>query len=340
MGIRGLNTCISKSAPHTIVPVRWDNWCYKRLGVDIQCFLYRALANHLCPLEIIAAQIAEFRRLQIEPVYVFDGKPPSEKDSVVSKRKFERAIALKRCEELRESLNRETNSAVRDSILVKIREIESEFPNLTYEIKDEIKQFLYACGVMFVAPTCEADSILAYWCKRGVLDGVVSFDLDFIPRGCNLLVPKHISEAPGASWIQYEPSRIIRGLSLDESRFVDLCVLMGSDYTPTLSIVPWKLALSALQRNESLCDIWARHTFCNWRRADSKDRLENELEMFYKAKIILKGFGDTPESLMESIQWSKWDAGIQEPEMATLDGFKKAHPEWDTQWWNLFLHRV
>jgi len=340
MGIRGLNTCISKTAPHSIIPVKWDDWANKRLGIDIQCFLYRALAKHLSPIDIIAEQIAHFRLLKIEPIYVFDGKPPSEKDSVVNKRKIERSEAMKRCHDLRESLNHETDIENQKLILLKIREIESEFPNLTYEMKDEIKKFLYAAGIMFVAPACEADSILAYWCRRGILDGVVSFDLDFIPRGCNLLVPKHITSRPGDTWNFFNPIKIKEALHLDESQFVDLCVLMGSDYTPTLSIVPWKLALTSLQRNESLCDIWARHTFCNWRRQDSHEQLESELEIFYKAKLILKGFGDTPESLMENIQWDKWNAGLQESEQASLDEFKKAYPNWDSQWWTLFLRRV
>lgn len=340
MGIRGLNTCIIKTAPHTITNVEWTDWSGKRVGVDIQCFLYRALATHLAPIDIIAAQIAHFRALNIEPVYVFDGKPPAEKDSVVNKRKLDRSDALKRCDELRLSLNHETCAENRDSILAKIREIEAEFPNLTYEMKDEIKKFLYACGAMFVSPTCEADSILAYWCKHGILDGVVSFDLDFIPRGCNLLVPKHITAVPGTPWNYFNPAKIIRGLSLDESRFIDLCILMGSDYTPSLPIVPWKMALTSLQRSESICDIWARHTFCNWRRKDSQERLESELEMFCRAKMILKGFGDTPESLMEGIQWSKWDAGIQKPEENTLIEFRKTHADWSPQWWGLFMRRV
>jgi 5'-3' exonuclease len=339
MGIRGLHTCLIKTVPYSITTVDWTEWRGKRLGIDIQCFLYRAIANQLKPLEVIANQIAKFKGLGITPVYIFDGKPPEEKNPVNVKRRADRQEAVDLCEELRASLDRETDTEIRDSLVNKIHDLESRFPILTYETKDEIKKFLYATGTMFISPSCEADTLLAYWYRRSVLDAVVSLDLDFLPRGCRLFVPKHIGLGPGDVWSDYNPVTICSALRLTQRQFVEFCVLLGSDYTPNLPIVPWKFVLQNIQRKESMESIWSKHTFCNWRKSDSNSKLESELDLFRKAAAILNGESDSVDCLMESVQWAKWNAGIQDHEEATLDEFRRANADWNSEWWTLFTQK-
>jgi flap endonuclease-1 len=333
MGIRGLNTCISRTIPDQVKPVIWKSLKKGRLGIDINCFLYRALASHLSPLKIIAEQLVKFKQLGITPIYVFDGRPPLEKDLVVVKRKADRleAIALK--ERLQETLLLTTDEKNRESLLKQIHDLESLNPVLTYEVRDEIKKFFYATGTMFVTALAEADSLLAYWYKRNVIDGVVSFDLDFLPRGSVLLVPKQIEEPPGGNWLYYDPVFVRRGLRLNETEFVDFCVLLGSDYTPNLPIVPWKTALHSLQLKESISTIWARHTFSNWRRTDSKDCMNGDLELLLKARDILLGSDERPDTLMEQCQWNKWNSGSKK-EPALLKEFSINYSDWPTTWWS------
>jgi len=333
MGIRGLNTCISRTVSEHVKPVIWKSLKKGRLGIDINCFLYRALASHLSPLKIIAEQIVKFKQLGITPIYVFDGRPPLEKDLVVVKRKADRLEALALKDKLKGSLLLATDEKQRDSLLKQIHDLESLNPVLTYEVRDEIKKFFYATGTMFVTALAEADSLLAYWYKRGVIDGVVSFDLDFLPRGSVLLVPKQIDQAPGDSWLYYDPVFIRRGLRLNEIEFVDFCVLLGSDYTPNLPIVPWKTALHSIQSKESISAIWARHTFSNWRRTDSKNNMVSDLELLLKARDILLGSDERPDTLMEDCQWAKWNGGSKK-EPALLKEFSITYSDWPASWWS------
>jgi len=334
MGIRGLHICIKKTIPETVKSVNWSHWLNKRIGVDISCFLYRALSKGQAPLEAIAQQIAYFRAHKINLIYVFDGKPPSEKDMVNDKRFSERKVATDKCYELKNQLEHETVSERRDLLLVQIRELESRFPILTNGIKEEVKRFLEATGTLFIVPNCEADTLLAYWFRRGVLDAIVSHDYDFIARGCRLLAPRQTLVENMNLWTQwedYDPVVIRDGLGLNESRFVDLCVLMGSDYTPGLPIVPWKIALTALQYKEPIEAIWARHTFSNWRQKDVKARLCGEIDVLFKAKRILGGNDDVPEDMMDLSQWAKWTGGSTVPVPDALHEFKKLYSEFDWQ---------
>jgi flap endonuclease-1 len=332
MGIRGLNTCITRTTPGSIKSVRWADFMDSVIGIDITCFLYRAISSHINPVDVIAEQIVKFKSLKIKPIYVFDGKAPSEKDSVVIKRRNERADALELCSKLKESLKNESDVEIIKELQRKINEIEEKNPVLTYEIKDEIKRFLYITGTTFVTASGEADSLLAYMFKRDIIDAVISLDLDFIARGALLLVPKNIHVSPGETWNQYDPILIRNGLRLSETRFLDLCVLIGSDYTPELAIVPWKTALKSLLSNESITDIWSRHTFCNWRKTDTNIMLINDVIKLNKAKVILSGENDNAENLLDSEQWQRcFVSAAAEPE--GLVKLKKTYAHWDSSWW-------
>lgn len=356
MGIRGLHICIKKTVPLAVSTVNWVDWRGCRIGIDIQCFLYRALSRGQSPLEAIAAQIVYFKNAGINIVYIFDGKPPKEKDALNDKRSLERRQAIKKCDELKGALLNENDADKRVAMEAEIRALESRFPSLTYEMKDEIKKFLYASGTLFICANCEADTLLAYWYRRGIIDAVVSHDYDFVARGCRLLAPPALDQSKlvpildqrkptldltSASpflcelWEDYQPEKIWRSLRLSEAQFVDMCVLLGSDYTPGLPIVPWKSALTAFQHGDTMEMIWARHTFSNWRQVNMKEKLLAELLILRKARRILCGEDDLPESMMEELQWTKWSAGQQKAEPDALNEFKNTYSGWNQSWWTV-----
>lgn len=343
MGIRGLHICIKKTIPDVVTPVDWIKWSNCRLGIDIQCFMYRAISRGIPPIQAIAEQIVFFRQNNIRIIYIFDGKPPVEKEGVSDKRYLDRKDAAVKCINLRLLLKSEFDEKKRCKILEEIRDLETRFPVLSHEMKDEIKQFLYATGTLFICASCEADTLLAYWFRRRIIDAVISYDYDFIARGCTLLAPRQGQQQEQLEqwqqweqWEEFNPIAIREGLHLSESHFRDLCVLMGSDYTPGLPIVPWKSALQALQNDIPLDTIWSRHTFSNWRESNIKQRLSAEIEIINKAKRILGGEDDEPDTMLENTQWEKWNAGVQNPELSSLSYFKKIYSDWDAQWWSIF----
>ena len=302
MGIRGLHTCLLKSAPDVFTAMDWAGAKGRRIGIDIQCFLYRALSNHLDPIELIRSQIQAFTGLEIAPIYVFDGPPPPEKELVTLRRRDERRQAAAKIAELRSRLPN-VSIEEREQIETEIRLLEAAYPQLTYEMKDAIKQIFETCGVDYVNSACEADTVLAHLFRREVIDYVASFDLDFLARGVKLLIPNQITTPPGQTWTMLDPSTISATLGLSGSQFLDLCVLMGSDYTPTLPIVPWSLALRGLQQQMRMDEIWSRHTFSNWRRGGVEQKTVSEIGILRDARDILSGLHDRPDNMIESIQW-------------------------------------
>lgn len=303
MGIRGLNTCLIKTAPHVFATMTWSHG--QRIGIDIQCFMYRALSSHLNPVAVIREQLAAFTALGIRPIYVFDGPPPVEKEAVVAKRRDDRRAAVAKIADLRSQMGDDPETCLR--LENEISLLESAHPQLTYEMKDEIKALFDVHNIDYINSASEADTVLAHLYRRSMIDYVASFDLDFLARGVKLLIPNGIASGPGQNWTLLDPLQIQNALGLTDSQFLDLCVLMGSDYTPSLPIVPWSVALRSLQRHMGLEEIWSRHTFSNWRRpgADVETKTVSEIRLLHDARNILSGQVDRPENMIESFRWGQ-----------------------------------
>jgi flap endonuclease-1 len=264
--------------------------------------MYRALSAKTAPIKVIASQIVAFRQLGINMIYVFDGPPPIEKEQTAETRRDSRKNAAAQIEQLRVKLNElSCDSSDYETVANEINRLEISYPQLTYEMKDEIKSLLDIAGIRYINAKHEADSVLAHLYRREQIQAVASFDLDFLARGVRLITPRNVLDEPGFPWTLIVPEEIYRALGLSEQKFVDLCVLMGSDYTPNLPIVPWSIALQSLRQGMSVERIWSRHTFSNWRRSPCgiAKQTVDELELFKRARMILSGQGEPDDSISE-----------------------------------------
>ena len=86
MGIRGLTGWIKWAAEPSIKEPNWAQWKGKKIGVDILGFLYKAKAQHYSPILYLGRLIAAFKKYDIIPVPIFDGKPPDEKREALKMR--------------------------------------------------------------------------------------------------------------------------------------------------------------------------------------------------------------------------------------------------------------
>jgi 5'-3' exonuclease len=190
MGIRGLTGWIQWAAPSAVdTTIDWTQLRGKRVGVDILGFLYKAKNQRKCVFEMLACLVEAFQRYEIEPVVVFDGKPPDAKKATLQQRSVAFPIT--------------TTAAAPNSLM------------FTSGERELCKQLLYACGVLCLYASGEADDLLAYLSRHGEFDAVFSNDLDLLSRGVeHLYVPPQrssISCLPGdkSGWTHYTLSNIL-----------------------------------------------------------------------------------------------------------------------------------
>lgn len=287
MGIRNLNKWVSTTTPAACTAVSWSDYSGRRIGVDILSFLYRfkhihetdavaatvavAATETATAITVIAEMIRVWRAANIEPIFVFDGKTPAEK----------RLTSMRR----RETKRREGVQGVSSGE------------------RNEVKQFLYMCGIMSLNAEHEADTVLAHLARTGEIAAVVSSDMDFLARGVGHLICPDANN--GSQWTDIHLERILSDADMTYTQFVGMCVLMGCDYAPAIPITPL-VAYWTVRRGQTLTECLMRmgiRTTTAWE----------------KAYRVLKGDDDCWETMLSERQREKWYAGPPPPEPMALD---------------------
>jgi len=308
MGIVGLTKWIqSRSSQDAPRAIDWSVYKGKKLGIDILGFLYRAKSRHHSTLVYVARLVAAFRRHGIHPVPIFDGKAPDEKKSLLQDRAAQRVAATTACNRLERDLRAPgLTEEQRALLLLEVQRVSSATTYFTGEERELVKQLFYICGVTPLNASGEADNALAYLSRRGDLAAVISHDMDLLARGVETLLVPDAYALPGdaTGWTTYSLSHSCSAASLTYAQFVDLCVLMGCDYTHGLARVPPRIAHSLLLQYDITSILLRRGIRC--------------VAPYERAVRMLTGVDDTPASLMNDHQWEKWRSPATEPEWDTL----------------------
>jgi len=317
MGIPGLagwiHGLLSQTSP---LSIDWSIYKGKKIGIDILGFLYRAKSRRCSTLLYVARLVAAFRACGIHPVPLFDGKPPEEKNSLLEERAKQRTDATVQCNKLELDLrSSDLTESHRASLLLNLQALTGATTYFTGEERELVKQLFYICGITPFNASGEADNALAYLSKRGDLAAVISHDMDLLPRGVETLLVPDAYALPGdaAGWTSYSLSDVCAAASLSYAQFVDLCVLMGCDYTHGLTRTPPRIAHSLMLRHGRLRDVLLYKGI-------------RKTAPYERAVLLLTGNHDTPATLMNERQWEKWRAlpspGSAEPEWETLDSLR------------------
>ncbi len=299
MGIRGLAGFLKYKFPTLRRQLHWVGWAGTCWGVDIASILYKAKGAGLDPLTVLASLFVRVRRAGIEPLVVFDGRTPAAKSAVVEKRRVIRLEVEKEITQIRVELAKgdELAEIERAELEVREAELKKKAPKVNREDRDDVKQFLYACGIQFVTAAEEADDLLGYLCRTGHLHAVISADMDMLARGVPTLI---VPESPDTTVMTIlHTAEVLGHLGLSPDQFTAACTLMGSDYTP-----------------QGFRGYEARVACDMVRKGVDLDAL-GLVEALHK----LSGEGVTWESLLSDKQQEKWALGIPPKEVANLQRY-------------------
>jgi len=251
MGVRDLNFLIKRYNRTSIREMSLQGLKGKRIAVDIQLYLYKALLQGRCPIEYIHSQILHLERCRVVPVYVFDGRPPVEKMDEIQKRQVRRSRSLEVIQYLetkvwsalsnastptastvgegdllRDAVGASTNDSV---ILEKINELKRNVVSIHHKTKQAIRYLCNIMGVRYVEDSeYEADQLIGMMYRNGEIDGCISEDNDMLVYGCPKLY--RFYKLNSNYIVEYDLPSILDDLDLTPSQFIDLCILCGNDY--------------------------------------------------------------------------------------------------------------
>jgi flap endonuclease-1 len=274
MGIKNLKVILNQKCQVAINNRKLDSYRGMILGIDISIFLYKYLYNNDDHLEGLTRLNLRLLKNHITPVFIFDGKPPVEKNETLQNRREKRDfLNLKRnlienCinfeknnfEDFKLSVieyiekNDNTYSITDDEIKVLFEKSNEDLEEDSEKLKKKIiyvtqkhietsKKLFDLFGIPYIHAPCEAESLLAILCKKNIIDGCISEDTDILANGGFLFLRNFNADKNTVE--EYCLEGILNSLELTYEEFIDMCILCGCDYTTKIygmgSITAYKI---------------------------------------------------------------------------------------------------
>ncbi|XP_043588400.1 flap endonuclease 1 [Bombus pyrosoma] len=256
MGILGLSKLIADIAPSAIKEQELKHYFGRKIAIDASMCLYQfliAVRSEGAQLTSVHGETTShlmgtfYRTIRlveqgIKPVYVFDGEPPNLKGGELAKRAERRDETQKLLQAAEEAGNAED-----------IEKFNRRLVKVTKEHAEEAKQLLQLMGIPYIDAPCEAEAQCAALVKAGKVFATATEDMDALTFGCNILLRRlTFSEARKMPVQEFHFDKVLEDLGLNHNEFIDLCIMLGCDYTSSIKGVGPKRAIELIKTHRSL----------------------------------------------------------------------------------------
>lgn len=251
MGIKNLMSLLKSKAAKSITNCDLSKYSGKTIARDASIGIYAFLiatnfgknsktlqdseGNPTAHLIGILNNTLLYRAYKITPIWVFDGKPPEIKSFTLEKRKESRdanTILLEQTED-KEMINKYAARSI----------------TLTPQVIKDAKKVIELLGIAYVEAKSEAEAECTNLTKKGIADAVFSEDMDSLAFGAGSLVRGNTE----LTVVKLEMVLSLLGLNFAE--FVDLCLLLGCDYTSTIKGIGQVNALRLIKKHKNIEEI-------------------------------------------------------------------------------------
>jgi flap endonuclease-1 len=239
----------------------------KSLAVDANNYLYQFLAlirtadgtplkdkkgnttSHLAGLLFRSTRLIQDYVIKL--VFVFDGKPPKQKEQEIIKRRERRAKALT---DYSQALEKGNLAAAWSKAVMT--------GHLTTPLVDDAKRLLVLLGIPFVQAPSEAEAQAAFMAKKGDVWAASSKDYDSLLFGAPRLLryltiygrefypSKGMSRPLRPELMELE--RILTYYGITRQQLIDVAILVGTDFNQGIRGVGPKTALKLIKKNENI----------------------------------------------------------------------------------------
>lgn len=187
----------------------------------------------------------------IKPVFVFDGAPPVLKRDELKKRRLKKDAAEREMSEVTNKIEEDDQDPEKSQ--EKLNQLSKRSLHVTKQHNDDVKKLLRMMGVPVVEAPEEAEAQCADMCQRGLVYATASEDMDVLAFGSPIMV-RHFT-MPESAKKPVEEIRldlVLSTLGFTMPQFIDLCILAGCDYTPTIRGIAIKRAYELIAEHKSL----------------------------------------------------------------------------------------
>jgi len=278
MGIKSLTQIIKRNSPESITHENLYKLSGKKVAVDASLVIYQNLlnighrplfknsdgkiTNHLSGLFY---KIVQYLSLNIELIFIFDGKPPDIKSDTIYERK-------KKANEAKEKMDNAVTKEDKDKY-------EKASLRLTKEMINDVKKLLNLMGVSYIHPDGEGEAFASELCRIGYVDYVLTEDMDTLVYGCPKLIrnclDKSLKRGDIISVINYD--KVLEDFNLTQDQFIEFCIFCGCDYCDSVPKIGNITALKLIKEHGNIETIINNTNY---------SFPENYLELFKQSKEI------------------------------------------------------
>ncbi len=254
MGIKNMLKFLNTNFPNSIKKINTNDFEHKYIAIDISILLYQvviAIRNSGADMinnqgDISSHILGLFNKtiyllkMNIIPIYVFDGKPPEFKNKIINNRK---EFKQKASDKLNENLTEDDKiKYFKRTVYISKKQI------------DECMELLDLMGIPYIIAPEEADSQCAELVKSGIADGVLTEDMDIMTFGATKIYRNLTSYTKDKYVILMND--VLNELKLNYDQFVELCLLFGCDYC---DIVSNQQKVINSNRSEKIYEYYIKH---------------------------------------------------------------------------------
>jgi hypothetical protein len=229
MGIKHLNRFLREEAQDCIKFISLAELSGKKIAVDISIYMYK-YASEGTLLENMYLMLSTLRYYEIVPVFIFDGKPPPEKNELLQKRKEDKQEAEKEYNQLKKQLENKTIDDVEKQEVINNMDIlKKKFIHIGKNDIESVKKLIRAYGATYYDAPGEADELCALLVIKNKVWACLSEDMDMFVYGCNRVL-RYLSLL-NKTVVLYDTKDILNNLGITQKELREICVISGTDYS-------------------------------------------------------------------------------------------------------------
>jgi len=152
-------------------------------------------------------------------------------------------------EKLKEHLKTITNKLTEE-----VNKADGKSQGISIKKISEIKELLDLLGIPYIHNiNYEADIICAHLVSHNIVDYCISNDMDMLTFGCSKVI-RNLSFTNDLIDIYYLDN-ILQDLEVSYSQFIDICILMGCDYTSKMYNIKSKHPIPLIKKYQNIEEI-------------------------------------------------------------------------------------
>lgn len=267
MGIKNLMKVLNDHTPDSVQKIKLNQLRGKKIAIDTSIILYQYViairstgddlksptnksTSHIMGILI---KTLNYLKMGIIPIHVFDGKPPNLKMKILNDRSKIKKEAISKLLEIEEKSNNQDQTIILDQETLDLLEAEKikllkQSVSISRIEMMEAYEIIQLLGVPAILAPEEADSQCAYLSINDMVDYIASEDMDLLTFGSKIILKNFMKD----NMYEVKLDKILELGNITMDQFIDICILLGCDYTDTIDGIGPKKAWELIVKYGSL----------------------------------------------------------------------------------------